>query len=458
MPTDTPPTPSLPPHFTPVREIGRSHTAVIWLATYAVTGQPLAVKVWRRPLGSGAEKETFVNECRWHPLLADHPNIVDWAWASSPDDPNPWIATVPHGIPLASWRKKHDGRPLRLRVALSLDILAGLAAMHSRSLVHGRVTPNAVLVDEEGRAALSDLGVVVPAEEQTRLRPTMARGSVAPELENGANPPSMSSDVYQAAAVLSELLGGDIPDGLDHLVNTVARSPRPEDRPRDAGDFRRRLREAALAAGIPVRETTTEGLGATRPGRRRVAGSVAALILASAVTGGGLVIGYQHLTGSGPGTGTTEAQPTAGARSAGSETPAAPAPPPFARMQNLATGFSLDSDADGSAYTRLAKTGDQQRWQVIPAARGAYTLVNVDSQRCLDSDTSGRVHTAECGGATSQLWTLETSRCGTVVVRDVATGLVLDSNGTPAGDGAQKVLTFHENGGSYQKWSLTPVE
>ena len=51
-----------------------------------------------------------------------------------------------------------------------------------------------------------------------------------------------------------------------------------------------------------------------------------------------------------------------------------------------------------------------------------------------------------CNGGSFQKWIVINRDFGTIILRNVATGLVLDSN--PWGD----VYTLGENRGSYQKW------
>lgn len=243
--------PQVPPHFRAVRLLGRGSTAVTWLAHYEVTGQDVALKVWRSGFVDDAERERFVNECRWHRLLDGEPGVVGWIWASEPDLEHPWTATQPHGLALTEYLRRYRITAAEA-VQLGLDLLDGLSAVHRRGLVHRDVNPNNVLVDDGG-AALCDFGLAMPVDGTTLDRSAGTPGFVAPELD--AELPSFRSDVYSAAQTIARMLGPDVPAAVDHLVTAVAGSQRPGDRPADATEFAGRLRAATqqyLRPATPV--------------------------------------------------------------------------------------------------------------------------------------------------------------------------------------------------------------
>ncbi|PPK92621.1 protein kinase-like protein [Kineococcus xinjiangensis] len=265
--------PEAPPGFEVQGLLGSGGSAVVWLARHSATGEDVALKVWRRPLSGEYQRRRFRNECRWHRELSSHPNVVDWLWASSPDEAHPWIATRPHGVALdqhlRQHRERHEGRlpPLREGLVLALDLLDGLAAMHARGLVHRDVKPSNLLV-RGGRGALCDLGIAMPVDEVTREHRAGTDGYLAPELLADGDPgqvPDPRTDVYAAAVTISRVLGDDAPHAIDHLVHARAASERRGDRPRDAGDFARRLRAAMTAAGMTAPSPPAAGSG-TGPG------------------------------------------------------------------------------------------------------------------------------------------------------------------------------------------------
>jgi Ricin-type beta-trefoil lectin domain len=106
------------------------------------------------------------------------------------------------------------------------------------------------------------------------------------------------------------------------------------------------------------------------------------------------------------------------------------------RYKNVSTGFCLDSNAEGKAYTMACNGGNYQNW-----IRNGRTLVNVSTGFCLDSNANGQLYTMACNGGNYQNWVGRGKR-----FVNVATGFCLDSNGEG------RAYTMACNGGNYQNW------
>lgn len=107
---------------------------------------------------------------------------------------------------------------------------------------------------------------------------------------------------------------------------------------------------------------------------------------------------------------------------------------------DVATGFCLDSNTAGSAYTLGCNGGSFQKW-TWTGGSASVEHRNLATGLCLDSNTAGRVYTLGCNGGNFQRW----RRSGQQWI-NVATGLCLDSNT------AGNLYTLGCNGGSFQKW------
>jgi serine/threonine protein kinase len=151
-------------------------------------------------------------------------------------------------------------------VGLVLQILQGLEALHSEGIVHGYVTPDSVLVDDNSRALILGLGttrhVVGAAKEPT--------SGYAPIEQYASKEVGPWTDVYASAAVLYRLVTGTAPPSAVErsagqsiplswaasanvppaLARTViaALAQLPDTRPHSAEEFRRRL-DSSLALG-----------------------------------------------------------------------------------------------------------------------------------------------------------------------------------------------------------------
>lgn len=174
--------------------------------------------------------------------------------------------------------------PTSIVVEIGRQLLDGLAALESRSLVHGDVSLTNVRITPHGQSVLVDAGLVSvfrPEFSFHTVRSADRYDGLAPERISANLPPSSSSDLYSLGCLLWHLLAGRppfaagdplakiaahqtqtildvrewVPDAPEWLAETLLRwtSPNPAARPRT-------LREAATDFGRP-----------TRGGRRRLA-------------------------------------------------------------------------------------------------------------------------------------------------------------------------------------------
>ena len=132
-------------------------------------------------------------------------------------------------------RLDRDGRlPVDEALPLLADAAEGLAALHSRGILHRDVTPRNVLISG-GRAKLGDLGVAREGTPEERLprsdltAPGTTVGTLAylaPELLEGV-PPSRASDVYGLGAVAYRTLTGALPHAAGSIAELVLDGRRP---------------------------------------------------------------------------------------------------------------------------------------------------------------------------------------------------------------------------------------
>jgi len=121
--------------------------------------------------------------------------------------------------------------------AIALGLASGLGHAHARSVVHGDVRPEGIVIAKEGRAVLVDFGAAtdlgVPASPAPFDGSERLSGPeyAAPEQIVG-EPPSPRSDVFSLGIVLYEMLSGARPwDEGAVGAKEVARRVRSEDVP-----------------------------------------------------------------------------------------------------------------------------------------------------------------------------------------------------------------------------------
>jgi Ricin-type beta-trefoil lectin domain len=111
---------------------------------------------------------------------------------------------------------------------------------------------------------------------------------------------------------------------------------------------------------------------------------------------------------------------------------------------NSATGRCLDSNGAGNVYALDCNGGDYQKWTNTPRPYGDQ-IQDLATGRCLDSDYNGNVYTLPCHGGTWQQWIVSWVSPGLYTIRNVQTGRCLDSN-------FGSVYTNPCNNLAFQRW------
>ncbi|KAJ6611956.1 kinase-like domain-containing protein, partial [Mycena sp. CBHHK59/15] len=157
----------------------------------------------------------------WHRL--DHPNIVPllgitYDFGSHISMVSPWLE---NGT-LNDYLRSREPQPENLG-RLLIDIVDGLAYLHSHDVIHGDLHPANVLIGDNGRAQVTDFGLslIIPEFEGTSFMTTsVIRGAlrwVAPEIfsirPSGDTSLSVSemSDVYSFGGIVYQVLCGEMP-------------------------------------------------------------------------------------------------------------------------------------------------------------------------------------------------------------------------------------------------------
>ncbi|MEV4035195.1 serine/threonine-protein kinase [Streptomyces umbrinus] len=205
--------------------IGRGGMGVVWLAWDERLERRVAVKCAR--LDDDRATRRLMGEARNAGRL-HHPNIVG-VFDFVDEGATCWI--IMEYVPSRSLAQiVTESGPLTPEEAGSIgcQIAAALAKSHNEGVVHGDVTPENILVTDEGIARLTDFGISRALwSDVTHSTTGIVRGKpryLAPELAKG-QPAGEKSDVFSLGASLFAAVEGRSPYGeAEHLMAYLARA------------------------------------------------------------------------------------------------------------------------------------------------------------------------------------------------------------------------------------------
>ncbi|MFE2107226.1 protein kinase [Kitasatospora sp. NPDC059463] len=280
-------------------KIGHGGMGQVWAGRDERLARPVAVKLLRTDhllAATGAAdpataehrrhadelRHRFLRECRTTAAL-DHPGLVTVFDAGEEGGELYLVMQRVPGVSLADLIAEDAPFPVDRAVSVAAQLCAALAAVHAVPVVHRDLKPSNVMVREDGRTVLLDLGIATAIDPAaTRLTLTGALiGSppyMAPEqaLSTAVDP---RSDLYALGCLLHEMLTGEgpfraptalgllrrhvddppvplrelrpeVPAPLERLVLDLL-AKRPQDRPADAQEVYGRLLPL-LPAAVPV--------------------------------------------------------------------------------------------------------------------------------------------------------------------------------------------------------------
>ena len=243
--------------------VGDGASGVVYLGHVRDDGSPVAIKVLRPELAENPDVVArFVRE-RSLVVGLRHPNLVRIL---------DLVIDGGHAAIVMEWVGGGDLREDLLRsgpmtpqdaARVLRQVLSALDAMHAAGVLHRDVKPANVLLDDHGRAHLSDFGIgrILGGQSSTAATDLMGTADyMAPELLRNERA-SAAVDVYSAGCMFNELLTGGPPfHGSSLAIILLAHLNQPPRRPPGLSDGLWDLLSRMLAKDPARRPTVSEAI------------------------------------------------------------------------------------------------------------------------------------------------------------------------------------------------------
>lgn len=269
-------------------ELGRGSMGVVLEAFDLQLHRKVAIKFVNSASFGDSARQHFVREARAMARV-NHPNVLAIHSFGEHGVVPYFVMELVEGQTVESWLERSDGQAvLDECLAILNDVCLGVSAIHAAGAVHCDLKPSNVLLDDQLRVRVADLGLAAPYVEGGVTKVIAGTPEyMAPELAfESETPASTSSDIYALGCMAYEMLTGSLPfDGRSALAIMVrhateepllpsrrrpglpaafddvllkALHKRPNERYASADLFRRALREARAESVEPVRILVAE--------------------------------------------------------------------------------------------------------------------------------------------------------------------------------------------------------
>jgi eukaryotic-like serine/threonine-protein kinase len=206
-------------------QLGSGGMSSVYRAFDTQLERHVALKILHDRYGSDQDHvDRFRREARAVAQLS-HPHVVTVIDRGDEDGRQFIVFELVDGEDLKALVERGGPLPVRRVLELGLEIGAALAFAHGQGLVHRDVKPQNVLLDGEGRAKVTDFGIVRSLEAVGTTETGTVLGTshyVAPEQARGEKVDA-KTDVYSFGVVLFELLAGEVPYSGDSFVAVALR-------------------------------------------------------------------------------------------------------------------------------------------------------------------------------------------------------------------------------------------
>ena len=201
-----------------LEKIGSGGMSEVYKAKCHKLNRLVAIKVLKSEFTSDA---TFVSKFKMEAQAAaglSHPNIVNIYDVVDEGKLHYIVMELIEGITLKSYIAQKRRLDVKEAVSISIQVAQGIAAAHSRNIVHRDIKPQNIIISTDGKVKLSDFGIAKATSSNTISSNVM--GSVhysSPEQVRGGYS-DYKSDIYSLGITMYEMVTGRVPFDGDTTV------------------------------------------------------------------------------------------------------------------------------------------------------------------------------------------------------------------------------------------------
>jgi len=203
-----------------VRLLGKGAMGQVYVAHDVKLDRDVALKVMAAQIADDPElKERFAREARAVARM-QHPNLVTVFDFDYHADGSPYIAMeLLKGQDLQKAVRQTPPMSLERKVAIIVQVLAGLAHAHQQSIIHRDIKPANIFINDDGSVKIMDFGVArLSGHTMTADGNIVGTADyMSPEQVQG-KPVDPRSDLFSVGCMLFELAAGRRPFHSDNLM------------------------------------------------------------------------------------------------------------------------------------------------------------------------------------------------------------------------------------------------
>jgi serine/threonine-protein kinase len=203
-----------------LHSVGKGAMGQVYKAHDTVLDRDVALKVMVAQIADDPElKQRFEREAKAVAKM-NHPNVVAVFDLGNHSDGSPYIAMeFLKGQDLQKASRQTPPLVLERKVAIIVQVLAGLAHAHQAGIVHRDIKPANIYIQEDGSVKIMDFGVAhVSAASMTGTGNVMGTADyMSPEQVQGKKVDGRS-DLFAVGCMLFELAAGRRPFHADNLM------------------------------------------------------------------------------------------------------------------------------------------------------------------------------------------------------------------------------------------------